>query len=318
MAHIKNWISAFRLRTLPLATASVLTGLALADTFYSANLFITFLCWITAVSLQILSNLANDYGDFMKGTDNDNRIGNTRALQSGVIKPAAMLRMVVFFVLFSLCSGIVLLWVATKGEINYAFAAFFTLGLAAIASAIKYTIGKNAYGYAGLGDVFVFIFFGPVAVLGTFLLNTGIRFNWAVNWQVLLPATAMGLLCAGVLNVNNIRDIENDKNCGKFTLPVMWGLRAAKIYHILLLVAATICWLFYFRLKFYWPHALLLIPATMLLQHAISLWQTAPSSAYNGFLKQLSLAILMLGAAFYSSLALIKAFQLVQAIQLLN
>lgn len=318
MALIKTWISAFRLRTLPLATAAVLTGLALADTFYSANWSITLLCWLTAVSLQILSNLANDYGDFIKGTDNDKRIGNMRALQSGIIKPAAMLRMVIFFVLLSLGLGTTLLWQATHGQINYAFAAFFALGLAAIAAAIKYTVGKNAYGYAGLGDLFVFIFFGPVAVVGTFLLNSGMRFTWADNWPILLPATAIGLLCSAVLNVNNIRDIENDKNSDKFTLPVMWGERAAKVYHLLLLAAAAACWLIYFQFDFYLPHALMLIPAFILITHAYQLWQTPPSAVYNGFLKQLSLATLLLAAAFYFSLALIKAFQLVQAIQLLK
>ncbi|MFN5664100.1 MAG: 1,4-dihydroxy-2-naphthoate octaprenyltransferase [Bacteroidota bacterium] len=318
MALIKTWISAFRLRTLPLASAAVLTGLALADTFYSANWSITLLCWLTAVSLQVLSNLANDYGDFMKGTDNDKRIGNMRALQSGIIKPAAMLRMVIFFVLLSLCLGTTLLWQATHGQINYAFAAFFALGLAAIASAIKYTIGKNAYGYAGLGDIFVFIFFGPVAVIGTFLLNSGMRFTWADNWPILLPATAIGLLCSAVLNVNNIRDIENDKNSGKFTLPVIWGEQAAKLYHLLLLAASAICWLIYFRFDFYLPHALMLIPAFILIIHVYQLWQTPPSVVYNRFLKQLSVATLLLAAAFYFSLGLIKAFQLVQAIQLLK
>lgn len=304
--QIKTWISAFRLRTLPLATAAVLMGITLADEFYSPDWELTFWCWFTAVCLQVLSNLANDYGDFQKGTDNENRIGNTRALQSGNITPTAMLRMIVVFVLLSLFSGINLLWKATEGEINYQFVAFLIVGLAAIAAAIKYTVGKKAYGYTGFGDVFVFFFFGPVAVIGTFLLNSHFRFSLEKNWSIFLPAIAIGLLCAGVLNVNNIRDIENDKNSGKHTIPVIIGEQAAKKYHAALILLAIILIIVYIFARFQMPHLLLLIPTFVLIFHLKKVFLTSPSPSYNLFLKQLSLTTLLLAFLFYVSLQIIK------------
>ncbi|MFN3446695.1 MAG: 1,4-dihydroxy-2-naphthoate octaprenyltransferase, partial [Bacteroidia bacterium] len=172
MSNLKTWISAMRLRTLPLAVSGILMGSALSDlSGVESHKLITILALLTAIFLQILSNLANDYGDFTKGTDNEKRVGNMRALQSGNITPKAMLRMIVVFVVLSLISGISLLYVAANGNINYSFLLFFMLGIAAIAAAIKYTVGKSAYGYSGLGDVFVFVFFGLVAVLGVYILH---------------------------------------------------------------------------------------------------------------------------------------------------
>ncbi len=303
---IKIWISAFRLRTLPLATAVILTGLTVADELYCADWTITFWCWLTAVCLQILSNLANDYGDFKKGTDNEKRIGNTRALQSGSITPAAMFRMIVVFVLLSLFSGINLLWTATQGKINYQFVAFLIVGLAAIVAAIKYTVGKNAYGYTGFGDLFVFIFFGIVGVVGTFLLNTGFRFSWQKDWIVLLPAVSIGLLSVGVLNVNNIRDMDNDRSSGKRTIPVMIGERAAKIYHAVLILLSIVAMIVFVTRDFVLPFLLLLIPAIFLIMHLKEVYTTPPSSVYNKFLKQLSLGTLLFAFVFYISVQVLK------------
>jgi 1,4-dihydroxy-2-naphthoate polyprenyltransferase len=249
--NVKNWLQAFRLRTLPLAIGAITMGAFVAqmDGLLSWDVYI--LALLTAILLQILSNLANDYGDFKKGTDNDNRVGPVRALQSGNITVAAMLRAVILFSVLSLASGIALIWVGTKGFGSWETLAMLGVGLAAIAAAIKYTVGKSAYGYSGLGDVFVFVFFGLVAVCGTYYLMAG---TFAAH--IILPAVCFGCLATGVLNINNIRDIDNDKASNKITLAVRLGRQKAQYYHLVLMLVGfnTIfwfirpidSWLFYF------------------------------------------------------------------------
>ncbi len=293
MSNLKTWISAFRLRTLPLASASVLIGASLADLHHSMDLTITVLCFTTAVALQILSNLANDYGDFSKGTDSENRVGNMRALQSGNITPSQMRVAIVLFVVCSLTSGISLLYLGFEGIFNFQFVTFFIIGLIAITASIKYTVGKNAYGYSGFGDIAVFIFFGPVAIIGTFLLNTHFEFNFKNDWMIILPASAVGLLSTAVLNTNNIRDIENDQASNKITIPVKIGLTNARIYHTFLIVIALLFFFIYsFMHNFYWV-IFFQMPASMfIIKNLVDVWKTLPSVAYNKFLKELSLGIL--------------------------
>ena len=237
---MKNWIKAFRLRTLPLSFSNILLGSALAYSFhYSEGLpggfsgTIFGLTLLTTLLLQILSNLANDYGDAKKGADNEGRIGPQRAIQSGAITASAMLNAIIVVALLALLSGCVLLFIAFKNQINFTLAAFFVLGLAAIAAAIKYTVGKGAYGYSGFGDFFVFLFFGVVGVAGTYYLQTK-----QFDWRLLLPATTMGCFSVAVLNLNNMRDQVNDKAVGKNTLAVKLGRKNAKIYHGLLFIMA--------------------------------------------------------------------------------
>lgn len=227
------WVRALRLRTLPLTICTMSVGIALA---YNRGFFddlIAGLAISTAVFLQMLSNLANDYGDFQKGTDNANRIGPERALQSGGISPSAMKKALYLFSGISFISGLFLLnqvrQTFTMPELGF----FLILGILSIASAIFYTVGKKAYGYIGLGDLMVFVFFGPVGVVGTYYLLSH-RFDP----EILLPASAVGLLSTGVLNMNNTRDIENDKACGKITIPVRLGLQGARVYHLVLIVIA--------------------------------------------------------------------------------
>jgi 1,4-dihydroxy-2-naphthoate octaprenyltransferase len=223
--RIKIWIKAFRLRTLPLALASVLMGSIVALHHHQHSWKVIILAIITTLLLQILSNLANDYGDGMKGTDNEQRLGPKRTVQSGEISPAQMRIGIFVFVILSLISGVWLIIEAT-GE-NFAIAiVFLILGIAAIAAAIKYTVGKKAYGYSGLGDLFVFIFFGPVAVLGTSFLATH-----TFSFADVFPAITLGLLSTGVLNLNNMRDIDNDRKSGKNTIAMKLGLVRAKKYH---------------------------------------------------------------------------------------
>jgi 1,4-dihydroxy-2-naphthoate octaprenyltransferase len=302
MSAIKSWISAMRLRTLPLATSAILLGIAMADLTYSANNTVALLCLATAICLQVLSNFANDYGDFTKGTDNEQRLGNMRALQSGNITIGQMRLAIIVLVILSLASGISLLYHATHGEINVSFILFFILGLAAIVAAIKYTVGKNAYGYSGLGDVFVFLFFGPVSVIGTYILCTGIQFSWASDWLVIVPSLAVGFLSTAVLNTNNIRDIDNDFASGKFTLPVKMGIHKARLYHSVLMSLALLSWavLVYFT-YFHWVQ-LMVFPAMF---WVIKTWRGVlteePSPAYNQYLKMLSLGTFLLVLVFIAT-----------------
>ena len=206
--------------------------LAVASNNYSSTIII--LSLITTLFLQILSNLANDYGDGMKGTDNENRLGPTRTIQSGEISPAAMRLGIVVFVIISLVSGIWLIYEAL-GSDWWLGIIFLSLGLASIAAALKYTMGKKSYGYSGFGDLFVFIFFGIVAVLGTYFLNTLI-----IDYKIILPAISMGMLSTAVLNLNNMRDLKNDLTAGKTTLASVMGREKSKIYHNSLIILAMI------------------------------------------------------------------------------
>ncbi|MCP4423526.1 MAG: 1,4-dihydroxy-2-naphthoate polyprenyltransferase [Chloroflexi bacterium] len=227
------WIEAMRPRTLPLALASIILGGFLAAAADSLDWITVVLAGLTAVFLQILSNLANDYGDSVHGADHVERLGPKRAVQSGQISATAMKRAMVSFALLSVGSGLVLIWLSL-GQLAWLFLVFGLLGGAAIWAAINYTAGRNPYGYAGLGDIFVLIFFGWAGVMGAYFLQTG-RFDWLV----MLPATSCGLLAVAVLNVNNIRDIESDEKAGKISIPVRLGPERARIYHWILLGTAV-------------------------------------------------------------------------------
>jgi 1,4-dihydroxy-2-naphthoate polyprenyltransferase len=232
---IKAWISAARLRTLPLSVSGILVGSFYAFAQGFTNWIILGLSLLTTLGLQVLSNFANDYGDGVKGTDNENRIGPLRALQSGAITPAEMKRGIIITSALTLASAVALIYVSF-GSDNFGYSLFFFfLGLAAIVAAIKYTVGASAYGYRGLGDVFVFIFFGLVSVLGCYFLYVK-----TVDALLVLPAIAIGLLSVAVLNLNNMRDIISDAMSGKNTLVVQMGAAKAKIYHLLIILTALI------------------------------------------------------------------------------
>ena len=244
MTKLIAWISAFRLRTLPLAVAGIILGSFLAVSDLKYNWSIILLALLTAVLLQILSNLANDYGDFSKGTDNEHRVGPTRALQSGEINQSEMKSALIITSVITLTSGILLLWVSFgTDKLLYAIV-FFSIGILAIWAAIKYTVGKSAYGYQGFGDLFVFLFFGWVSVVGIYFLQVQ-----SIEFKIFLPGTAMGFLSAGVLNLNNLRDIVNDKASDKITLAVKLGAHNARIYQLVLLGGAfisSICFTHFF------------------------------------------------------------------------
>ncbi len=280
---LKLWISAFRLRTLPLALSSIGMGSALAAYHFSFSWRICLGAIVTTLFLQILSNLANDYGDYTHGADDENRIGPTRAMQSGLITAREMKTAMVVFILLSLCSGCSLLYLAFSNEtISWLPVFFFFLGLAAIAAAINYTAGKNPYGYKGLGDVFVFLFFGWVGVCGTYFLMTK-----EMTWDILLPATSMGLFAAAVLNINNIRDIDSDVMAGKKTLAMRLGPHKARLYHVIIILVAIVC-AFIFVMQKALPYTWLLFPAILpALWNAVSVYKTEDPKRLDPWLKQM-------------------------------
>lgn len=256
MESVKNWLEAFRLRTLPLALSCIILGSLLAYASGVHNPLVTTLAITTTLFLQILSNLANDYGDGVKGTDNEDRVGPARAIQKGTITPQKMKNAMIIFGGLSLFSGVWLIYEGLKdAQLGYSVL-FLVLGLGAIAAAIKYTVGKNAYGYMGMGDLFVFLFFGLIGVCGTYYLHTGV-----LELTVLLPASAIGMLSAGVLNLNNMRDRESDKKAGKNTLVVKLGANNAMMYHASLLIGALLCGVTYNLISpsSYWQYIFLII-----------------------------------------------------------
>jgi len=234
---MKNWIQAARLRTLPLSLSGIIVGSAYAYHQGFSDWRILTLALLTTLGLQILSNYANDYGDGVKGTD-ANRIGEKRLVAAGVISAQQMKKAVIITSIITLALALTLIYVSF-GKENFALSMIFILlGVGSIGAAIKYTVGSNAYGYNGLGDLFVFVFFGLVSVLGSNFL-----FTKMIDWRLLLPAISIGLLSVAVLNLNNMRDIENDRVAGKNTLVVKMGLENAKKYHVFLLVTALVLFL---------------------------------------------------------------------------
>jgi 1,4-dihydroxy-2-naphthoate octaprenyltransferase len=289
-----SWIKAFRLRTLPLALSSVALGCFIANFDGAFNWKVSILAVLTTLFLQILSNLANDYGDSKHGTDNPERVGPQRAVQSGRIKPAEMKRVVIFFILFSLVSGLWLIFEGTKGIpfINVVF--FVILGLGAIAAAVKYTIGDHPYGYSGFGDLFVFIFFGLTGVMGTYYLHTH-----KLNWEILLPASAMGFLSTGVLNLNNMRDRVNDKVSGKNTMVVKMGIQKAKWYHFFLLLGSVITGLTYMLINYHSPFQMLFLITLPLLWINVSVvFRNNVPEELDPYLKKLAITSLLYSLAF--------------------
>lgn len=232
---MKHWIEAARVRTLPLSVSGIIVGSFYAMSQGMFNWNIVIFALLTTLGLQILSNFANDYGDGVKGTDNEDRVGPKRAIQSGVISPEAMKKAMVVTSLITLAFAILLIYFAFKESYLLYSVIFLILGVLAIASAIRYTVGKGAYGYRGYGDLFVFVFFGLVSTFGVFFM-----FSKTIDWLLLLPATAIGFLSVGVLNLNNMRDEESDRKSGKNTIVVKMGGTWAKKYHFFLVISAMV------------------------------------------------------------------------------
>lgn len=248
MNKLKYYIASFRLRTLPLSLSGIVLGTLLAASGGSFRTLPFCLAIATTLSLQILSNLANELGDLKKGTDNEQRLGPIRSIQSGALTLQEFKNTIFLFVLLSVGFGTALVYTAFDSLFSTSGITMLLLGAAAVVAAIKYTVGKNAYGYRGLGDLFVFLFFGLLSTAGAYFLMAH-----TLTPFIFLPASSIGFLSVGVLNMNNIRDMVNDKQCGKRTIPVMIGEEKAKAYHFFLILAALVCMTIFAALH---PHGL--------------------------------------------------------------
>ena len=296
---MKHWIQAARLRTLPLSVSGIFVGSFYA--FANQNKTISeVLFWIifslslsTTLGFQVLSNFANDYGDGVKGTDNEHRIGPMRAIQSGKISVESMKKAIIITSILTLISASLLIYFAFK-KTNFGYSLFFLLlGIVAIIAAVKYTVGNSAYGYKGFGDVFVFIFFGLVSTLGVNFL-----YSKHIDLQLILPACAIGLLSVGVLNLNNMRDEVSDRNSNKNTIVVKMGGRKAKIYHYLLIITAMLLMLvfaiIYNGTGFKVSQYVFLVAYFPLISHIRTVYYCSEPRALDPQLKKLAISTFLL------------------------
>ena len=284
---IRVWLRAFRLRTLPLAVSCIGMGGFLAAAAEAFQLDIFILCILTTIFLQILSNLANDYGDSVHGADGTHRQGPSRAVQSGAISLSQMRRALFLFIVLCLLSGIALL-VVSFGLDWSALLFFFCLGIGCILAAIAYTVGQRPYGYIGLGDVAVLIFFGLIGVLGSTYL-----FTKSFQWFDVLPAMSCGFFSIAVLNINNIRDIDSDRLAGKYSIPVRIGRKRAVQYHWLLLAAGMLCPVVYTAVNYRsgWQLLFLLV-MPLFIQNGLMI-RSKPGRELDPYLKQMAIATLL-------------------------
>lgn len=289
---LKHFIQAARLRTLPLSVSGIIVGSFLTFNLFDWKIFL--LAILTTIGLQVLSNFANDYGDGVKGTDNEDRIGPERALQSGAISPKQMLNAIKITGIITFYLAVLLIYVSF-GKENLAYSILFLiLGIASIAAAIKYTMGKMAYGYSGFGDIFVFLFFGLLSVCGSYFLYTK-----QLNWTVFLPAASIGLLSAGVLNLNNMRDRASDKKSNKNTLVVKMGSENAKKYHYFLLIGAFACALFYTIIRPKSSFELLFLVAFIpIFKHLHTVYKNKNPKDLDSELKKLALSTFLFAILF--------------------
>lgn len=234
---IKAWLNAARLRTLPLSVSGIIIGSGLAAVLDKWDGLIFSLAMFTTIGFQVISNFANDLGDSQKGTDNANRVGPARTIQSGLLSQTEMKRGIFITALISMLSAISLIYISADNLSSQALFFYLVLAGLCVLAAITYTVGKNAYGYRGFGDVMVFVFFGLVSVLGVFQL-----YGFSFEWLVLFPAITIGLWSTAVLNLNNLRDIENDRLSNKNTFIVKLGFRKGKFYHAFLIVGGALPW----------------------------------------------------------------------------
>lgn len=305
---IKNYIKAARLRTLPLSVSGIIVGAFLGLEYYyndpsafrgcfgELTIVETPIFWLailTTIGFQVLSNFANDYGDGIKGTDND-RKGEARMVSSGAISPKQMKSAMIITGVLTLVIALLLIYVSFGSE-NFLYSVlFFILGVASIIAAIKYTVGKSAYGYSGFGDIFVFMFFGLVAVVGTYFLYVK-----QLNFIIFLPAFTVGLLSTAVLNLNNMRDRINDAKVNKNTLVVKIGARVAKYYHYSLIGFSLVFAVVYTIIRFHSPFQLLFLVAYIpLVKHVLFVAKNTKEELLDGELKKVALSTFLFAILF--------------------
>ncbi len=292
--NLQIWVQAARLRTLPLSVSGIIMGNALALSHNDFSFIIFLLSILTAIAFQIVSNFANDYGDGIKGTDNEQRIGPKRVLQQGLLTSKNLKRGILVSVLVSIILSIALIYESLGVDKLLFSVLFILLAIGAVAAAIKYTVGTNPYGYSGLGDLFVFIFFGWVSVIGSYFLQIN-----SIDLSIVLFATSVGLLSVAVLNLNNMRDIENDLNSSKITLAVRLGGYKAKVYHFFLISIAII--LFFIGigeqpLLIKTIYTLVFVP---LFLHLYRVFNVKEPKQFDPELKKLALTIFFISIVFF-------------------
>jgi len=292
--NLKIWVQAARLRTLPLSVSGIIMGNALALSHNDFSFIIFLLSILTAIAFQIVSNFANDYGDGIKGTDNEQRIGPKRVLQQGLLTSKNLKRGILVSVLVSIILSIALIYESLGVDKLLFSVLFILLAIGAVAAAIKYTVGTNPYGYSGLGDLFVFIFFGWVSVIGSYFLQIN-----SIDLSIVLFATSVGLLSVAVLNLNNMRDIENDLNSSKITLAVRLGGYKSKVYHFFLISIAII--LFFIGigeqpLLIKTIYTLVFVP---LFLHLYRVFNVKEPKQFDPELKKLALTIFFISIVFF-------------------
>jgi len=286
MKNLRPWLSAMRLRTLPLSVSGAIVSACFAYYNGHFNPWVFTLALLTTISLQILSNLANDYGDGVRGTDNAERVGPKRAIQSGVITPKQMLEAIQTNIVITIIFSMLLIWIAFGTYSILYVLLFIGLGALCVYAAMTYTMGDKPYGYRALGDVFVFVFFGLVSVLANYFLHAR-----TLDHVVVLPAIALGLLSVGVLNLNNMRDAKQDAQVGKVTLAVKLGAKRSKIYHYCLVVGAMIIALLFDLLYYVSPYNLLnLIAFIPLSIHLVKIKNAKTPKDFDKQLKVLALS----------------------------
>lgn len=295
MPSISSWLLAARLRTLPLSISGILVGSAMAhlEGLFRWDVFI--LALLSTLGFQVLSNFANDYGDGVKGTDNEHRVGPARALQSGLLTTSHLIKGMVVITVLTMIAVVGLIYTAFGAEDLMLSLLFLFLGIMAIVAAVKYTVGKSAYGYRGLGDVFVFVFFGLVAVLGSYFL-----FTQQLDIVKVLPAATIGLLATAVLHLNNMRDRVEDEKVGKRTLAVLLGKEGSKKYHIGIIVIAFLTWiLFLIATNLYGVIFFTLLPFAILGIHLRKVILAEEPKALDPELKKVALSTFFLSFIFY-------------------
>ncbi|MFD0797408.1 1,4-dihydroxy-2-naphthoate octaprenyltransferase [Maribacter chungangensis] len=297
MTAFKVWLNAARPRTLPLSVSGILVGTAMASMYGQINNTIFFIAILTTIGFQVTSNFANDYGDGVKGTDNDNRIGPKRVLQSGLLTRKALKNGIMVSVAINLILVLCLLYVSFGHDNVYWGILFLFLGGFSIWAAIKYTVGDSAYGYRGLGDIFVFVFFGLVGVLGSMFL-----YIKTIPLVALLPAISIGLLSVGVLNLNNLRDVESDRLAGKNTVVVKMGFAKGKLYHTLLLMLSFVCTGVFIVFTFdKYVQFICLVAYVPIFIHLRFVSKTGSPQLLDPELKKLALSTFLLAILFYFS-----------------
>lgn len=266
---LKTAIQSMRLRTLPLSCAGVLLGILLAVADWKVDLWAAVLIVLTTICLQILSNLSNELGDVLRGTDTADRQGPEYGLNSGGMTIPEMKRLIGLFVGLCIVFGLAMTWRAFGTLWDLTPILVLILGAAAILGAMKYTLGHNPYGYRAKGDLYVFLFFGLVAVLGAYFVCTR---GLGLHWKLLLPAVGVGCFSVGVLNVNNIRDMKTDA-ANRVTIAIKLGANKARIYQTVLIGLGWICMVIYCLLCWpSWWHWLWVITLPLYVKHLHMVW----------------------------------------------